>query len=149
MSKTKTVKLPGYENTIFPEATPNSDLEFHMKLLTQIIFGLWNQKKNELAKHGWPPQAIHQNEIYAEYKARVQRYKTMDEKLGLRKDRFWPIYAKVHTHNWIERRVNYLATEKFGPKQNGILKIVNVTKGEYAPNPQLFKAEEGFREITK
>lgn len=132
----KTLKLKGYQPTTYPEDNPDDDLEFHRQLLTKIVFGLWSQKREELALKGWPPQPIHQKEIFAEYKARVQRYKAMDRELGLKE--FWPVYARVHDHNWVERRVNYLASERFGPKKDGVLMIVNVTAGKYAPNEKLF-----------
>jgi hypothetical protein len=136
----QTLKLQGYQPKTFPEQEPDHDLVFHNKLLLEIIFGLWNQKKDELAKRGWSPQPIHQSEIFAEYKARVQRYKNMDSDLGLKeKDRFWPSYAKVHSHNWVERRVNYLATPAYGPKKEKVLMVVNVTAGKYMPNPKLFE----------
>lgn len=140
----KTFKLKGYKPKIFPEEEPDKDLAFHNKLLLEIIFGLWNQKKQELAQRGWLPQPIHQKEIFAEYKARVQRYKDMDKELGLTgDDRYWPVYAKVHDHNWVERRVNYLATPAYGPKKDGVLMIVNTTSGKYEPNPKLFGREVG------
>ena len=136
----KTVKLPGYQPTSFPEEMPNDDLEFHRKLLTQIMFGLWSTKKDELASRGWPAQPVHQKEIFKEYLARVERYKGMDKKLKLSgAARYWPSFARVHDHNWIERRMNYLATEEYGVKQDGVVMIVNVTAGEYAPNPKLFE----------
>jgi hypothetical protein len=139
----QTFKLQGYQPKAFPEQEPNNDLIFHNKLLLEIIFGLWSQKKQELAKRGWPPQPIHQNEIFAEYKARVQRYKNMDAELQLKDDeRFWPSYAKVYGHNWVERRVNYLATPAYGPKKEGVLMVVNVTAGKYMPNLKLFKRVE-------
>lgn len=134
----KTVKLPGYKKKPMPD--PGSqDTQFHMKLLAQIIFGLFAQKKQELAAMGWPPQPIHQNEIYEEYKARVKRYKQYDKK-HQGKNRYWPPFAQVHLHNWIERRVNYLATPAFGPKnETDILLIVSPSDGLYEPNPALFK----------
>jgi len=139
--KAKTVKLEGYQSTAFPEDQPNDDLAFHNKLLTEIIFGLWNQKKQKLAERGWPPQPIHQKEIFREYKRRVEMYKDMDKQLKLKgHDKYWPSYANVHEHNWIERRINYLCTEKYGPKtKEGILKIVNATAGYYVVNPKLFE----------
>jgi len=136
----KTVKLPGYQPTLHPEETPDDDLRFHQSLLTQIVFGLWSAKKDELATRGWPPMPVHQKEVFAEYKARAARYKAMDKELRLKgSDRYWPSHAREHDHNWIERRVNYLATEEYGPKQHGIVMVVNVTAGQYAPNPKLFE----------
>jgi len=139
-----TVKLSGSnQHTLWPEATPNSDLEFHMELLKKIVFSLWNRKKEILAERGWNAQPVSQKEIFAEYKAKASEFKGIDKKLGLKgADRYWPSFARVHDHNWVERRVNYLATEKYGPKDSvsGILMIVNVNakRGEYAPNPKLF-----------
>ncbi len=140
----QTTKLPGYQPKSFPEQQPDKDLEFHKQLLTEIIFSLWRRKKQENAQRGWPPQPVHQKEIFDEYKAKIRRYKDMDALHHLHgKDRFWPSYARVHDHNWIERRVNYLATPAWGPKKDGVLMIVNVTAGKYAPNNLLFKNTKG------
>jgi len=134
----KTFKLSGYQSKAFPEQEPDRDLAFHNGFLKEVIFSLWRLKKLELAERGWPPQPVHQKEIFDEYKAKIQRYKRMDAELGLQgEDRFWPSYARVHDHNWVERRVNYLATPAYGPKKDGVLMIVNVTAGKYAPNPKL------------
>ena len=50
-------------------------------------------------------------------------------------------YRSDYDHNWIERRVNELVKEEFGPKVEGKLKIVCVSKkrGTYEPNPALFQ----------
>lgn len=138
-----TVKLTGNQHELWPEAAPNSDLEFHMELLKKIVFSLWNRKKETLADRGWSAQPVSQKEIYAEYNAKVAEFRGIDRKLGLKGEaKYWPSFAKVHDHNWVERRVNYLATDKFGPRDpsTNLLMIVNTNakRGEYAPNPKLF-----------
>jgi len=130
----KTVKLEGYQPTGPPEE--GSEVQWWREWLVRIIFGLWKEKKDILAKRGWTARPIHQKEVLREVKRRVAMLK--EEKLwGTCKEYR---YSKMRGHNWIERRVNECATEEFGPKTDeGVLKIVNVTAGLYAPNPELFK----------
>lgn len=105
------------------------------KWLVKVIFGLWNEKKKILANMGFPPQPIHQKEICREVSRRIEMLKEMDI-WGITKQ--YP-YSKTPDHNWVERRVNYIATEEYAPKtDSGIIKIVNYTAGYYGPNPKLF-----------
>jgi len=122
----KTVKLLGYQPTQKPDE--DEEVQWWRQWLVEIVFGLWNEKKQYLAKMGFPPRPIHQKEILREVTRRVKMLK--DEGL-------WQ--HKAHEHNWIERRVNECATEEYGPKTDGILKIVNTTAGYYEPNPELFR----------
>jgi len=124
-----TVKLPGYE----PTGKPPEDEEtrWWRQWLVEIIYGLWNEKKQLLAKMGFPPRPISQREIFWEVTRRIGMMKA---------EKIWK--HKSHGHNWVERRVNECATRKYGPKtEEGILKIVNTSAqgGLYEPNPELFK----------
>jgi len=122
-----TVKLPGYEPTGKPPE--NEETRWWRQWLVEIIYGLWNEKKQYLAPMGFPPRPIHQREIAREVSRRV---------LMLKSEGLWK--HKKHDHNWIERRVNECATEEYGPKtEDGILKVVNTSAGFYEPNPELFK----------
>ena len=117
---------------------PKEDVEVQWwrEWLVKIIFGLWNQKKELLAPMGFPARPISQREIFIEKGRRVEMLK--QEGLWGRTKEF--PYSLDHNHNWIERRVNECATEKFGPKRDGVVKIVNTSpkKGLYEPNPELF-----------
>ena len=129
----KTVKLEGYKPTQKPEE--DEEIRWWRQWLVEIIFGLWNEKKELLAKMGFPPRPIHQKEIYKEVTRRVSMMKN---------ERIW--HHKSHGHNWIERRVNECATEELGPKdEDGILKIVNTSAGLYEPNTHLFSRGEAFK----
>ena len=102
--------------------------------LVEIINGLWYEKKGLMAEMGFPAKPITQQEILREVKRRVAMMKD---------ERIW--FHKSHEHNWIERRVNELVKEEFGPKaENGILKIVRIAGDNlYEPNPKLFAAAGG------
>jgi len=106
--------------------------------LCKIIYGLWYQKKAVLENMGFPARSISQKEIYREVERRIEMLQ-QENMWGRTRD--FP-YWTVHNHNWIERRVNYLATEAYGPRKDGVLMIVNPTAGKYMPNPELFRGKE-------
>jgi len=113
-----------------------AEVQWWREWLVKIIFGLWSEKKAVLEKMCFPPRPISQHEIFVEKCRRVEM---------LKQEGLWGVtreypYGVDHGHNFIERRVNECATEEYGPKLNGIVKIVNTSarKGLYAPNPELF-----------
>jgi hypothetical protein len=132
-SQQLTFKLPNYKPTGKPKE--NGELAWWRNWLVSIVFGLWHEKKQTLSKMGFPARPVHQKEIFREKCRRVEMLK-MEGLWGC--TRQYP-YAMDHGHNWIERRVNEVATLKYGPTVDGVLKVVNVTAGYYAPNPKLFK----------
>ena len=114
------------------------EVQWWREWLVKIIFGLWNEKREILAKKGWPPRPISQSEIFEEKQRRTKMLQ--DEKMwGVHPD--YPYTTDHPTPNWIQRRVNELTYETEGPKtSDGIIKIVCVSKrlGLYQPNPILF-----------
>jgi hypothetical protein len=130
-----TIKLQD-DNQSANRPREDNEVQWWREWLVKIIFGLWNQKKEILKRIGFPPRPISQREIFKEKCRRVEM---------LKQERLWGVtkeypYAVDHGHNWIERRVNECATEKFGPKLDGVVKIVNTSarNGLYEPNPELF-----------
>jgi len=119
----KTLKLKGWMPTTKPQE--DSDIQFHRKLIVQIVFGLWYRKKEILSKKGMPPQPISLIEIYREYQSRVEMLKSIGQ---------WKY--KIHGKRWLDRRVNEAACPKYYP--DGVPKIVAATAGKYEPNPELF-----------
>lgn len=137
----KTVKLPGYQPVGRPDE--NEETQWWRQWIVEIVFSLLYEKQQIYKKMGWDlpltKLKIHQSEIYREKRRRVAFLK--EEKLWGRCDRY--PYMKDHGHNWIERRVNEAASEKFGPRtEDGKLKIVNSTKGYYTINPCLVQSKE-------
>jgi len=124
-----TVKLPGYR----PVGPPpeDDDTKWWRNFLAQIVFGIWSEKKEQYEKRGWSyaKPKVHQDEIIAEALRRVKSLKDAG---------VWD--HKEHKYNWIDRRIEEAASEKFGPRNDaGILKIVNTTGGYSEPNPELFE----------
>lgn len=111
----------------------DEEIKWWRQWLVEIIYGLWNEKNKALSEVGFPSRPIRQQEIYREVTRRV---------FMLKGEGLWN--HKEHGHNWVERRVNELVTEEFGPKnEHGILKVVRIAGDNlYEPNPKLFSEEK-------
>jgi hypothetical protein len=105
--------------------------------LCKIVYGLWHEKRETLAKMQFPPRPVSQREIFRE----VQRRIAMLKEEGLwGKCKQYPFRVE-HNHNYVERRINEIAKTEFGiVDSQGRLKVVcsNSRKGLYEPNPELF-----------
>jgi len=119
----------------------NSETKWWRQWLCKIIFGLHHEKKQLFAEVGFSARPISQREIRKEVERRTEMLK--QENIWGKTPQF--PYRTEHNHNWIERRVNELATEEFGPRtEEETLKIICVDKrkGLYEPNPELFLSEK-------
>lgn len=105
-----------------PYARPaeNDDTKFHRKMIREIVFGLFHQKKDMLAQMGMPSQPISLYEIWLEYQSRRGQLIAM---------KLWKFPR--HSKRWLDRRVNECACPKY--YENGTPKIVAVTAGLYEP----------------
>jgi len=120
----QTVKLDGW--TAYARPPENDDMKFHRQLLVEVIFGLYNQKKEKLKTMGFPSQPISLLEIWLEFQSRRAMLDSIKQ---------WP--WKWHEKRWIDRRVNEVACPKYA--ENGTVKIVSPKAMFYEPNPELFK----------
>jgi len=127
----QTAKLAGWA----PQGKPaeDADIQFHRQLLVEIVFGLFNTKKEILSRMGMPPQPISLFEIYMEYRSRMAQLRS------IKKSWFKQWRWKQHNKRWIDRRVNEIACPKY--YEDGIPKVVATTAGLYEPNPQLFEGK--------
>lgn len=122
-----TLKAYGWK----PQGRPveSRELEAYRQLIRESIFGIYHEKKEILAEQQMPPQPVSLSEVFLEVRSRIARRQSCGQ---------WPFH--VHGKRWLDRRVNETATSKY--YVDGVPKIVAITAGYYAPNPQLFERQQ-------
>ena len=119
----KTLKLRGWK----PQSRPPEDDEIkaYRQLIVNVVFSLYNRKKELSVQRGMAAQPVSLSEIFREINSRTAALRSAGQ---------WRF--GFHGKRWLDRRVNEVACPKF--YVDGVPKIVAASAGKYMPNPALF-----------
>jgi hypothetical protein len=119
----RTFKTAGWQAQARP--AEGRELIESRQLIREVIFSLYREKAELLAKMGMPSQPIHLSQIFKEIESRI----ALRRSCGC-----WP--HPHHEKRWWDRRVNETACPTY--YADGVPKIVSASAGLYMPNPLLF-----------
>ena len=95
------------------------------QLIREVIFSLYREKADLLAKMNMPSQPVHLSQIFLEIESRIELRRSCG---------CWPY--PLHAKRWWDRRVNETACPTY--YDDGVPKVVSTSAGLYMPNPHLF-----------
>ncbi len=116
-----------------PQTKPDEECHAYRELVKQVVFAKWGRRHEPITLEA----------IYSGFRDDHESVKGVKALVEDRiREGMWPFPAYprrvfCRSKRFVDRRVNEVASDKFAGE--GLVKVVAVSSGIYAPNPELFE----------